>query len=253
MKKLLWAGMSALLICTMSACTKKEEPEEVMPEQTEETTETSPEVSGETVGAWEVYSEAFAKNLTDDDAAHFEAALEGLTGVGYTLVAVLARQVVAGENTAFLALGTPVTGTDEKDFYIAVVYNDLQGGSELTSVKKIDLTDIKVTEDAPVASLLGGWTAEGSGRPGSLSMDGEAALMSALADFTGMHLMPVCQLGSQVVSGMKYRFLMTGGPNDEAEAEEKIYLAEVYMNAEGKAELTSLQPLDLLYYVTPEE
>ncbi|MBQ1355997.1 MAG: hypothetical protein IIY72_05910, partial [Solobacterium sp.] len=137
MKKLLRAGMAALLICAMGACTKKEEPapETAEPEVQEETAE--PELSEEAVGAWEVYADAFGKNLTDDDKAHFEAAMEGLTGVGYTPVAVLARQVVSGENTAYLALGTTVTETPVTDFYVVVVYNNLQGGSEILSIKKI--------------------------------------------------------------------------------------------------------------------
>ena len=229
MKKLLKAGMAALLICSMGACTKKEEPapETADPVQ-EETAE--PELAGEAVGAWEVYKDAFGKNLTDDDTAHFEAAMEGLTGVGYTPVAVLARQVVSGENTAYLALGTTVTETPVTDFYVVVVYNNLQGGSEILSIKKIDLTDIKVTEEAPAADLLGGWTVQGSGRPGSLTEESEAALMTALANFTGMQIMPVSLLGTQVVSGMNFRYLMTGAPitGNEAEAE-KVYLAEVYM------------------------
>ncbi|MBR3128100.1 MAG: hypothetical protein IKF35_07595 [Solobacterium sp.] len=254
MKKLLKAGMAALLICSMGACTKKEEPapETAEPEVQEETVE--PELAGEATGAWEVYKDAFGKNLTDDDKAHFEAAMEGLTGVGYTPVAVLARQVVSGENTAYLALGTTVTETPVTDFYVVVVYNNLQGGSEILSIKKIDLTDIKVTEEAPAADLLGGWTVQGSGRPGSLTAESEAALMTALANFTGMQIMPVSLLGTQVVSGLNFRYLMTGAPitGNEEEAE-KVYLAEVYMDKDGKAEMTALQPLDLLYYVTPEE
>ena len=76
MKKLVKAGMAALLICAMGACTKKEEPapETAEPEVQEETAE--PELAGEAVGAWEVYKDAFGKNLTDDDTAHFEAAME---------------------------------------------------------------------------------------------------------------------------------------------------------------------------------
>ena len=62
-------------------------------------------------------------------------------------------------------------------------------------------------------------------------------------------MMPVTLLGSQVVSGMNYKYLLTG--NETASAEEEIiYVADVYIDTEGKTEFTALQKLDLLYYVT---
>ncbi|MBR2830560.1 MAG: hypothetical protein IKE68_08440 [Solobacterium sp.] len=260
MNKILKAAMAALLVCGMTACTKKEEPapeptEETAAEAAEETAEAEVlEETKETVGAWEVFADAYAKNMTDDDKNHFDAALEGLTGVGYTPIAVLARQVVSGENTAYLALGTTVTADPVTDFYIAVVYTNLQGESEITSIKKIDMNDVRLAEQKPAGELLGGWTAEGYGRPGCMSAEGESAMSMALAGFTGTYMMPVAQLGQQVVSGMNFRYLLSGGDMTESEPEPAVvYFGEVYMDTEGKAELTTLQPLDLLYYVTPEE
>ena len=62
-------------------------------------------------------------------------------------------------------------------------------------------------------------------------------------------MMPVTLLGSQVVSGMNYMYLLTGSQT-ASDTEDKIYVAEVYVNTEGKAETTVLKLLDLLYYVT---
>ena len=54
------------------------------------------------VGGWTVYEDN-APQLTSDEQKSFEDALEGLTGVGYTPIQVLASQLVSGNNYAYLA------------------------------------------------------------------------------------------------------------------------------------------------------
>ncbi len=263
MKKVMTAAACAMLMC-VCACTKQETPApsaEPTPEATAaaseapaETPAATPEEApaetpAEALGAWEVFGDAFDKTMADPDKEHFAAAMEGLTGVGYTPIAVLARQVVSGENTAFLALGTQVTAEADKAFYVVTVYTNTEGKSSVTVIKEIDLTDIHAVEEAPAADLLGGWTVEGHGRPGSLTAESEKALQDAMSGKTDMRMMPVTLLGSQVVSGMNYKYLLTG--NETASAEEEIiYVADVYIDTEGKTEFTALQKLDLLYYVT---
>ena len=78
--------------------------------------------------------------LTDEENAVFEKALEGLVGVGYTPVATLATQVVAGTNYAFLALGTTVTAEPVTHLYVINVYADLQGNATVNNICGIDLT-----------------------------------------------------------------------------------------------------------------
>ena len=259
MKKVMTAAVCAMLMC-VCACTKQETPApsaEPTPEATaaasetpaETPTATPAETPAEALGAWEVFGDAFDKTLADPDKEHFTAAVEGLTGVSYTPIAVLARQVVSGENTAFLALGTQVTAEADKAFYVVTVYTNTEGQSSVTVIKEIDLTDIHAVEEAPAADLLGGWTVEGHGRPGSLTAESEKALQDALSGMEGVRMMPVTLLGSQVVSGMNYMYLLTGSQT-ASDTEDKIYVAEVYVNTEGKAETTVLKLLDLLYYVT---
>ncbi|MBQ6451874.1 MAG: hypothetical protein IJJ29_08135 [Solobacterium sp.] len=259
MKKVMTAAVCAMLMC-VCACTKQETPApsaEPTPEATAAASEapaetpapTPTETPAEALGAWEVFGDAFDKTLADPDKEHFAAAMEGLTGVGYTPIAVLARQVVSGENTAFLALGTQVTAEADKAFYVVTVYTNTEGKSSVTVIKAIDLTDIHAVEEAPAADLLGGWTVEGHGRPGSLTAESEKALQDALSGMAGVRMMPVTLLGSQVVSGMNYMYLLTGSQT-ASDTEDKIYVAEVYVNTEGKAETTVLKLLDLLYYVT---
>ena len=91
------------------------------------------------MGGWQDASE-LPNMLTDEENAVFEKALEGLVGVGYTPVATLAKQVVAGTNYAFLALGTTVTAEPVTHLYVINVYADLQGNATINNICGIDLT-----------------------------------------------------------------------------------------------------------------
>lgn len=91
------------------------------------------------MGGWQDAAE-LPNMLTDEENAVFEKALDGLVGVGYTPVATLARQVVAGTNYAFLALGTTVTAEPITHLYVINVYADLQGNATINNICGIDLT-----------------------------------------------------------------------------------------------------------------
>ena len=91
------------------------------------------------MGGWQDNGE-LPNMLSDDEKAVFEKALDGLTGVGYTPVAKLASQVVAGTNYAFLAVGTVVAPEQIPHLYVISVYADLQGNAELKNICGIDLS-----------------------------------------------------------------------------------------------------------------
>ena len=79
------------------------------------------------------------RDVTDEDLAIFDAALEGLTGVEYVPEKV-ATQVVAGTNYRFYAKATTVTQTPEE--YYAYVYIFMPLGEdavpELTEIEPIE-------------------------------------------------------------------------------------------------------------------
>lgn len=80
--------------------------------------------------------------LTDDETAAFEKATEGLAGVGYTPVTVLASQVVAGENLAYLAKGVTVTAEPVTNLYIVNVYKDLEDGASINNICVLNLAEL---------------------------------------------------------------------------------------------------------------
>ena len=71
--------------------------------------------------------------------AAFDKALDGLVGCSYETVAYIGSQVVAGINYVILCRTTPVYPGAESTFSLVTVYEDLNGGAELS-----DVTDLAI-------------------------------------------------------------------------------------------------------------
>ena len=61
-----------------------------------------------------------------------------LTGMDYEPAAVLATQVVAGTNYAFLCKGTVVYPDAQPSWYIIYIYADLEGNDQLVNIVEFD-------------------------------------------------------------------------------------------------------------------
>lgn len=75
--------------------------------------------------------------VTDEAKAALDKAVEELTGVDYTPVALLSQQVVAGSNYCILCETTPVVPDGETTYSVVYLYEDLEGNAELTRVEEI--------------------------------------------------------------------------------------------------------------------
>ena len=95
-------------------------------------TETTP-----LAGGWAVNEGASA--LTADEQAAYDKAVEGTEYAGYKAVAVMGTQVVAGTNYAVLCYDGGDAETNGGSWYIGVVYADLEGNAQITSMKPFDL------------------------------------------------------------------------------------------------------------------
>lgn len=91
------------------------------------------------MGGWQD-NENLPNMLNDKAKVMFTKATEGLLGVNYSPVAVLATQVVAGVNYAILATGKTVTANPVNHLYVIKIYEDLQGNAEITNICGIDLS-----------------------------------------------------------------------------------------------------------------
>ena len=168
------------------------------------------------VGGWELTEDAA---LTETAQSAFDKAMEGFAGVGYTPVALLGTQAVAGTNYCFLCEAALVYPGAQPYYALVYVYADLQGGAEISGITALDLGDIAETGEIRAAQpeggqLLGGWTVD---RESYLEVpDG------------------VMHLASQVVSGANHCILCKGWN-----------LCIVYADTQGKTEILKTVPLDI--------
>ena len=95
------------------------------------------------MGSW-VVSEELPNFLSEEENAIFEKAFEGFTGVGYTPIAKLASQVVAGTNYAFLVSGTTMSAQPHTNLYVVNIYNDLEGNATINNICALNLADFNV-------------------------------------------------------------------------------------------------------------
>lgn len=204
-----------------------------------------PASAAKKTGGWTV-SKARYSFLTSAQKTVFKKATKNLTGVNYKAVAVVATQVVAGTNYAFLCQGTTVTKRSVKSWYILTVNKDLNAKVRLLSSKKINLSDIQTTEHS--RKLLDGCYNVCSFKYKAAALSGHArkVFKNATEGFVGYGLRPIALLGTQVVSGTNYRFLVCakgiGGLVDE------LFVVDVYENLSRKCKLSSVEGFYLEKY-----
>lgn len=92
---------------------------------------------GMLVGGW-LLTDAEA-TISEDEAAVFEKALEGLTGAGYAPVKLLGTQLVAGTNYCFLCQQTLIVPDAAPGWCLVYIYESLDGGAEITHIADLDI------------------------------------------------------------------------------------------------------------------
>lgn len=88
-------------------------------------------------GGWTVNTTP--ATLSEDVQTVFDKALEGFAGVSYKPLALLGTQVVAGTNYAILCTASTVTAEPSSALAVLVIYADLQGNAEITSIAGFDV------------------------------------------------------------------------------------------------------------------
>ena len=96
----------------------------------------TPALGGATVGGW---TPAEDPTVTEERQAIFDKGLEGLLGVGYTPVAYLGSQPVAGTNHAFLCQATVVVPNAKPTWVILYLYENLEGNVSILNIAEFDI------------------------------------------------------------------------------------------------------------------
>ena len=160
----------------------------------------------------------------------------------FDLVALLAKQIVAGTNYMYLV-------KNEKEYKILVVYNDLDGNAIVNSLTKFNYVDYTRKEiDNNSKNLSGGWIADYPSNQNLLPNENiQKAFDDATKELTGISFNPITVLGTQVVAGKNYAILSYGKLSTQS-AETGIYLLTVYEDLEGNSKLIGNAYIDLSKY-----
>jgi len=197
---------------------------------------------GDVTGGWE-FSDIAAQNVSEDEQAILNKALEELEGVSYEAVDVIASQVVAGKNLAFLCKASVVSPDAVPYWAIVTVYKDVAGDATVSNIAKIDPADVNTKENADEVES-GSWYSEEKENAAEVP----ESVKNALDMNIGVTLSPIAVLGTQVVAGTNYCVLCYG-TTVTAEPVTGLYEVDVYAGLDGNAEITDIAPLDLASYV----
>ena len=234
MKKVFAIVLSALMICSLAGCGQSQTStaSQASVKDTQAATEKAKDEGTKDEVLSGGYTDAASPVVPDDVKAAFDKATEGLTGVGYVPVAYLGSQVVAGTNHLLLCKVTPVTEDGKTTYAIVTLYEDLNGGAEITDVQNCDVEAPAPTEEeTPVA---GGYTEPESPE---VTADAKEALTKAVEGLDGASYEAKALLGTQVVAGTNYKLLCKITPI-VPDGVPHYAIVTVYADLEGKAEIT---------------
>ena len=96
---------------------------------------------GRMLGGWQI---AESQEITEEQQALFDRAMEGLVGVNYVPVAYLASQVVAGTNHCFLCRATVVYPDAQPTLVLVYIYEALDGHTEVLNIAPLDIAALSV-------------------------------------------------------------------------------------------------------------
>ena len=165
----------------------------------------------------------------------FDAAVEGMTGYKYEVLAVLGSQPVAGTNYAYLCKGTVVAPDATPAYLLVNVYADLDGKAELLGTKEL----------LPVAAAK--MTAEWKYNSGDSDPQANPAVTevfeAALTGKVGSVYEPLAYIGGAGEPDECYTLLC--GNRAVPNADRSFCLLTVQKKADGSAEVLDSEAMEL--------
>jgi hypothetical protein len=127
-------------------------------------------------------------------------------------------------------------------YAVVTVYKSASDETDIRNIAVLTPETLPVSEKQE-AGLAGGWNVRGSGKPGAVTEEGEAALSAASNDRKDLSLMPIVMMAEKEDEGML--FLCYG---TSAEDEKAVYAVKVKDSA-----IASCDILDLGTLTQPQE
>ena len=199
MKRIIALAIAACLMFLMAACGS------ITGTETEKAT-----------GEWEINNENGSYSLPYDVNKAFEKATEKYAGSTFEPVAYIGSQVVAGKNHMILCKETTASEVPEISYKVVIIYEDLNGNAEITSVSDFDIEDYIGEGGSDPGMLDGGWSVPEETGEAELP---EHALDVYHAEIDNINWVwdtctPIALLGTQAESGTRYAFLSKGYTDD---------------------------------------
>ena len=210
-----------------------------------------PDSVGESVGAetgaWAVNDQEIQAKLPDEVAKAFSKAMEGFTGIDLEPVAYVGSQVVAGMNYMILCRATAVSQESVPTYKMVIIYADLDGNAEITSLTDFDLAKYTEGEGKQDQEMLsGGWyvpeEACGSDIPEEVKAAYEEATEAVCWQWGTVDT--IAYLGSQVVAGTNYAILCKGVLTEDSSSN-RVFIVTVYKDLDGNVQFLNSRILDL--------
>lgn len=231
MKKIFAIIFSSLIICSLAGCGQSKTSEASQTTTAQAATQAATEAEAtkaDTITGG--YTDAASPVIPDEVKAAFEKATETLTGVGYVPVAYLGSQVVAGTNHLLLCKATPATEESTATYALVTLYEDANGGAQLTDIQNCAAEAPAETEEGVTGAYEEPETPE-------VTAEAKAALTKACEGLTGASYEAKALLGTQVVAGTNYKLLCKITPI-VPDGVPHYAIVTVYADLEGKAEIT---------------
>ena len=229
-RKIVSVILGLLMIFTLTACSGNNSDEEKKQTTISERSE-SKESSEETVGGWIVNENSI---LPDDNKEAMEAFNKSDNKDGYMNIpiAVLGSQTVSGTNYSYLCKGRISVPDAEWGYFLANVYEDLDGNCEITGTKGLpfDMSD--------------GWESNQNDYELEKNPDIESIFEEAVKDSTDKEFEPIAYIAQQPYYDKSY-VVFTRTKKLSFDDGEKFSIVIFTEGADGKIELKDVKNVDM--------
>lgn len=104
--------------------------------------EESPKKYSTSVGTWTINGTGKALMLDDEKVQYaFDNASSNMDSMLFNPICLIGKQIVSGTNYAILTYGKGANGEDDESVYVATIYENLDGESEMTYLYYINPID----------------------------------------------------------------------------------------------------------------
>ncbi len=198
-----------------------------------------------------IINTGYREKLSKDEKEVFAKAAEEITGVTYIPVRVVALQSLSGVNYAYLVQSKSVSGDSQPDWYISVIFKDMENYCELKALNKINIPDMQTREESDPVFLKSWMVIRTEDKAELPDKEVQKSFAKAIEGWDGLDLSPVELLASQTSKEGSDYIVLCYGETVTLDPIGDLYILE-WHDQKGQTSITRLENLNLQYYVAGE-